>query len=91
MLYASKKLSLSRLDEVGEEQPRKDEGARVMEDVGNWWEFEEAARGEMGGRRSGEPLEGLGGGEVSTSCIVCRGVDILGGDESSTISSISSS
>ena len=91
MLYASKKLSLSRLDEVGEEQPRKDEGARVMEDVGNWWEFEEAARGEMGGRRSGEPLEGLGGGEVSTSCIVGRGVDILGGDESSTISSISSS
>ena len=57
-----------------------------MEDVGSWWEFEEAARGEMGG-----PLEGLGGGEVSTSCMVCRGVDILGGDESSTISSISSS
>ena len=82
---------MSRVGEVGEEQPRKDEGARVMEDVGNWWEFEEAARGEMGGRRSGEPLEGLGGGEVSTSCMVCRGIDILGGDESSTISSISSS
>ena len=80
---------MSRLGEVGEEQPRKDGGARVMADVGNWWEFEEAARGEMGGRRSGEPLEGLGG-EVSTSCMVCRGIDILGGDESSTISSISS-
>ena len=82
---------MSRLGEVGEEQPRKDEGARVMEDVGNWWEFEEAAWGEMGGRRSGEPLEGLGGGEVSKSCMDCRGIDILGGDESSTISSISSS
>ena len=82
---------MSRVGEVGEEQPRKDGGARVMADVGNWWEFEEAARGEMGGRRSGEPLEGLGGGEVSTSCMACRGVDILGGDESSTISSISSS
>ena len=41
---------MSRVGEVGEEQPRKDEGARVMEDVGNWWEFEEAAGGEMGGR-----------------------------------------
>ena len=82
---------MSRVGEVGEEQPRKDGGARVMADVGNWWEFEEAARGDMGGRRSGEPLEGLGGGEVSTSCMVCRGIDILGGDESSTISSISSS
>jgi hypothetical protein len=84
-LYASKKLSVSRVGEVGEEQPRKDEGAREMEDVGNWWEFEEAARGEMGG-----PLEGLGG-EVSRSCMICRGVGILGGDESSTISSNSSS
>ena len=79
---------MSRVGEVGEEQPRKDEGARVMEDVGNWWEFEEATRGELGGRRSGEQLEGV---EVSTSCMVCRGIDILGGDESSTISSISSS
>ena len=69
---------------MGEEQPRKDAGARVMEDVVNWREFEEAARGEMGG-----PLEGLGG-EVSTSCMVCRGIDILRGDKSSTISSISS-
>ena len=61
-----------------------------MEDVGSWWEFEEAARGEMGGRRPGEPLESLGG-EVSKSCVICIGVGILGGDESSTISSNSSS